>query len=415
MESYRDNKLRKLIIHCYENVPYYNNVMNGKNLKPRDIQCMNDLSKLPILTKDIIRHNTKELMARNTSKMVLSWSKTGGTTGEPIQICKNRECTAWANMCFERGLRWGGLRTDEPRINLFGGSLGIDKSRFTNRLGNLLRGDLFLPAFELRTDTAMSFFERIHRSRCRFLIGYASSIYLLASLAKQMDQRIRFEAVFPTAELMIPEWEETILSVFKCIVLPYYGCGEVNSLGYHTLSDNSYLIPEEHVIMEVMKDDKSAVQFGTGRFVITDLDNYAMPILRYVNGDAGEIVSCTNENLSFSRIKRLDGRYNNFLMNDAGDLVSGAIGPHIFRQFPSVHSYLIVQEEPLKITIDIVPNENFDDENEYHIMKLFGRYLGNKMRIIIRKVTEIPRSQSGKVIFVINRCLDKGWSQASDG
>jgi phenylacetate-CoA ligase len=338
--------------------------------------------------------------------MRVSWSKTGGTTGEPMQICRNVESGAWANACYERGLQWGGLGLDVPRIRLFGGSLGIDKKPFIENLGIKIRGDLFLPAFELRADTASTFFNKIHRSQYRFVIGYASAIYRLARLAEEQNQDIQFDAVFPTAELLLPEWEETIRKVFKCRVLPYYGCGEVGSLGYSRPNSNGYFIPGEHVIIEVLqKDDGSTQLSGDGGFVITDLDNYAMPIIRYVNGDAGKVSDSSDGLLPFSRIERLDGRYNSFLLTDAGDLISGVIGTHIFRHVPSVRTYRIIQEAQLALTINIVPEASYSTEDENLILDLFARHLGRKTKIVIQKVAQIEAPPSGKSVFVINKCL----------
>ena len=158
LEDFRNRKIQKLIAHCYENVPYYRRLMEKHKIHPRDIQGAEDLAKLPILTKDTVRTCSSELKASNISKMTVTWTKTGGTTGEPIQVCRNKECSAWQSMCYERGLGWGGLSIDEPRIELFGGSLGLGKTRPTTRIGSMLRRDLFLPAFELRADTAMSYF-----------------------------------------------------------------------------------------------------------------------------------------------------------------------------------------------------------------------------------------------------------------
>ena len=405
MENYRNSKLRKLIVHCYENVPYYRRVMDENKFSPQDIQCAEDLIKLPVLTKDILRKYSRELIARNISKMVVSCSKTGGTTGEPIQVHKNRECSAWQSMCYERGLRWGGLEVNEPRIQLFGGSLGLDKIQLTTKVKNILRRNLFLPAFELRTDNAMLYFDKVRRSKCHFLLGYASAIYRFAVLAEEMNQKLEFNAVFPTAELILPEWENVIREVFKCKVLPYYGCGEVNSLGFYTLDSNAYLIPEEHAIIEIMQNDSSVQLSGEGRFIITDLDNYAMPIIRYINGDAGKISSCSDRYHPFSQIERLDGRYNSFLMADTGDLISGVIGTHIFRHLLSVQNYRIIQEEPLRLVIKIVPKSNFSNEDQRLIMNLFAKHLGNRMRITIEKVPSIPTPTSGKSMFVINNCL----------
>lgn len=405
IESYRNDKVKKLISHCYENVPYYRNVMDEYKIKIEDIKSAEDITKLPILTKDIIRNFSRELMAKNISEMKIGWSKTGGTTGEPMRICKNSECYMWTNMCHERGLRWGGLETDAPRVRLYGGSLGIDKSRITTRIGSVIRGDLFLPAFELRADTVMSYINKIRRSKCRFLLGYASSIYRLALLTEEMDQELEFDAVFPTAELLLSEWKDVIHRVFKCNVLPYYGSGEIGALGFYTSEVDAYIIPEEHVLIEIMQDDASTHLYGDGSFVITDLDNYAMPLIRYVNGDAGKLSPYSNGPFPFSRIERLDGRYNSFLMTDSGDLISGAIGPHVFRYVPCVQSYRIIQEEPLKVIIKVVPKRDFNEQYEQLITNLFSKHLGSRMKIIIEKVSDIPLPPSGKSIFVVNRCL----------
>lgn len=405
MQAYRDDKLHRLICHCYENVRYYRDVMDKEKLKPNDFQSAADLVKLPLLTKEKIRAHRNELMASNVKEMIISWSKTGGTTGEPMQICKDVECNAWTSMCHERGLRWGGLGQEVPRIKLFGGSLGIDKKPLIQQLGTNIRGDVFLPAFELRADTAEAFFNRIHRSKCRFLIGYASAIFRLAELAAAMDQKIRFDAVFPTAELLLPEWRETIREVFACQVLPYYGCGEVGALGFSRPESNYYFIPGEHVIIEALQKDGCSQLSGDGGFVITDLDNYAMPIIRYINGDAGKVSDSCDNSFPFSRIERLDGRYNGLLLTDTGDLISGVIGTHIFRHVSSVRTYRIIQETPLDVTITIVSEPSYSKTDEKLILDLFARHLGRKTKIVIEKVSHIDSPPSGKSVFVINRCL----------
>jgi phenylacetate-CoA ligase len=273
-----------------------------------------------------------------------------------------------------------------------------------DRIGNLLRKDLFLPAFELGKNTAMDWFDKIRRSKCRYLVGYASAIYRLAVLAREKDEVIEFSAAFPTAELMLPEWEEVIRKTFKCSVLPYYGCGEINSLGFSDPEFNGYLIPEEHALIEVMQDDGSTQSYGEGRFLVTDLDSYAMPIIRYTNGDAGKVSACKGRR-PFSSIDRLDGRYNSLLMTDAGDLISGVIGTHVFRLTSSVESYRIIQEEPLRVVIKIVPKGDFAEDDAHLILNLFTRYLGKKMKITLEKVPHLSIPPSGKSVFVINRCL----------
>src|SRR5690606_21806642 len=155
---------------------------------------------------------------------------------------------------------------------------------------------------------------------------------------EELGEALRLEAVYPTGELLLPEWEQTIRRVFRCAVLPYYGCGEVNSLGYHVRQGEGYRIPEEHAVIEVQDAGGEARLEGDGRFLVTELEQYAMPIIRYMSGDAGRIAP-PEDGEPFSRIARLDGRYNSLLMTSGGDLISGVIGTHTFRYFPTVESY----------------------------------------------------------------------------
>jgi len=405
LQSFRDSKLQALINHCYENVPYYRHLMDQRGIVPSDIKSTSDLNGFPILTKADVRAHQRDLLAQNISRMKTSWTKTGGTTGEPIRVCKNIDCVAMAAACYARGLRWGGLLPTAPRVRLFGGSLGMDRERRSKRIGAFLRGELFIPAFELRSKTAAEYFRQIRQSRARFLIGYASAIFRLATLAKERNEEIEFETVFPTAELMLDEWERTIRNVFKCRVLPYYGSGEVNSLGFCRPGSRNYVVPEEHVLIEILRSDGSLAEHGDGRFVVTDLDNYAMPIIRYLNGDAGKLVPPQNSS-PCKEIERLDGRFNSFLMTDSGELVSGVIGTHIFRHTVSVKRYQVIQEEPRRLVIKVIPKNEFSEHDSQLLRQLFSKYLGGGIKLEIELVSDLPLPPSGKSVFVINRCLE---------
>lgn len=404
LETYRNEKLKALLQHCFHNVPYYRKQFQEHGINLDSIQSAEDLSCIPILTKENIRTHLSELLASNYKNEKIFWSKTGGTTGEPIHIAKDQKSTAWENMCYERGLAWGGLALDLPRVRLFGGSLGLARERMTTYIGNVFRKDLFIPAFELTKKNALVYLEEIRKCNYKFILGYSSALFRLAVLSRELNFRLRFSAAFPTAELLLPEWKKEIEENFDCQVLPYYGCGEVNSLGFTHRDDASYLIPEEHVIIETVRHDGVSSLNGEGRFVVTNLDNFAMPIIRYDLGDAG-VVTQAQGKFPFSRIARIDGRYNSLLLSESGDLISGAIGAHIFRNFPSVKAYRIVQTEPLKIVIALVPKNDFSNFDETRIAELFKKYLGQSMWISIERIGSLPPPASGKSVFVINQCL----------
>jgi phenylacetate-CoA ligase len=155
-----------------------------------------------------------------------------------------------------------------------------------------------------------------------------------------------------------------------------------------------------------MNENGTARQHGEGRFILTDLDNYAMPIIRYANGDAGKVAP-PFDHCPFGRIERLDGRYNSLLMTDTGDLISGVIGTHVFRSTTTVERYQIIQEEPLRVHIRIVPKYKLSEHDEALVRHLFSRYLGTRMTITLEITHDLPVPPSGKSVFVINRCLEK--------
>ena len=99
LDNYQNEKLRKLIRHAYGNVPYYRELFVKNNLHPDDIKTTEDLAKIPILTKKIIRkHFPEDITAQNIPKARVIQASTGGSTGEPLifYIDKFYQDLSWA-------------------------------------------------------------------------------------------------------------------------------------------------------------------------------------------------------------------------------------------------------------------------------------------------------------------------------
>jgi phenylacetate-CoA ligase len=84
--EYQMCRLSELLDHAYENVPYYQKVFNERGIAPKDIQDFGDLRKLPFLTKEIIRNNFYQLIAKNIPKSNLKIVRTSGSTGKPLGV-----------------------------------------------------------------------------------------------------------------------------------------------------------------------------------------------------------------------------------------------------------------------------------------------------------------------------------------
>jgi phenylacetate-CoA ligase len=406
LEELRDQKLVRVVAHAYAASPHYRRMMDERGVRPADVRGLADLPKLPILTREILRAHGDALKFRGDAPIEMG--ATGGTTGSPIKIVRDRAGSVWQRACYWRGLGWGGLRLGETFVQLFGGTLGVARRRRLDRVKASFSGKHFLPAFELAPQNAPRYLDAIRASGARFLVGYTSAVYLLARQAERNGARIELEAVFPTAEPLLEGWRTTIARAFGAKVLPYYGCGEIQSLGYSCEASESpvYHSCDEHSVIEVELPDGETRLVGEGAFLVTDLDNHALPMIRYRNGDAGVMAlpGCRCGR-TLGVIARIDGRVNDVLYTTRGEAISGAIGPHAFKMVEGVEQFQIVQRRPGEITINIVrlTPEYVPAVEEPKIDRIFREHLGRDAEIGIRYVDSIPRTAAGKARFIINK------------
>jgi len=418
LEALRNNKLRALIEHCYAHVPYYRKVMDARRLKPGDFTSVRDLTKLPVLTKDLVRQNLSKLWADNIPAHKTHEARTGGTTGEPMRIRRWPPDVAWQTQCYARELSWGGLGVNQPRISLFGGSLGQPEPQtLRGRLAKFSkRKNLFLPAFELGPHNVADYAKKIQASPARHLLGYASAVYLLAFLTEEAGLSLHLDTVYPTAELLPDAWRNKITAVFSCKVLPYYGCGEVNSLGYQCGEGEGYHRPDEHAIMEALSEDGTTSFEGSGAFLVTDLDNHAMPILRYKNGDAGVLGDAPCPcGRTLGRILELHGRVNDMLLTTENIPISGVIATYALQRWVrGVKFFQFVQDRPGQIRVRIVPTSEYHrDVEEKRLREILRKHLGESAEITFEYPEDIERTPAGKARFVINHWLTQKTDRAA--
>ena len=408
IERLRDEKLRNLVARAYAVIPGYRGLMDQHGVKPDQIGGVRDLPRLPILTRDLLRERAASLQAGDLRADELEVGTTGGTTGAPIRVVRDLEGTVWQRACYWRGFGWAGLTLDRSWGQLFGGPLGHG-ARPLNALKNWFAGKVFLPAFELGPHNVRRYVATLRRNDARFLVGYPSACALLATLVEAEGLELRFDAVLPTAELLLPPWRDAIERVFHTRVMPYYGCGEVQSLGYSCPDGDEpvYHTCDEHSVIEVERTDGRVGLEGEGAFLLTDLDNRAMPLIRYRNGDAGTLGApgcrCGR---TLGRILRLDGRVNDVLVSMTGARISGVIGTHAFKFVRGAEAFQVVQRRPGHVIIRVVRGAEYEPSvEESRLCTIFEQHLGPGADVSIEYAKDIPRTAAGKARFVINEYL----------
>jgi len=380
-------------------------------LRPGDFQSANDLAKLPYLTRDLIRDQGARLRADNYPDRICQFRRSGGTTGEPIRVAADIRARAFEVGALLRGFEWMKCELGQPIVSLFGGSLGIDPNpNIKVWFREWLLNTRFLPAFELTRENVQDYVDAIRQAKGGVLVGYASAALNLAEYMSALGlQGSPLESVICTAEQMPDEWRSRISKVLEAPVFCYYGCGEVNGIAHECCGEEGYIVSQEHVILEIGGNNPANFQDqGHGEACITTLFNYAMPLIRYLNGDVFELQQ-PRHGRAHLRIAKLEGRVMDQLFRTDGQRISSVLPTHmVFRSGAPIWKYQVVQTELDRIIFHYLlrDSESLSYEMQHTLMGVLRKYLGDELQVLFME-GEFETTKSGKHRFVINRVLER--------
>ena len=398
-------RLRALLRHAYQNVPYYRKKFTDLGLHPDDIKTLDDLAKLPILTKKDIRENRAELVARNFTQNELIPSATGGSTGEPLQFYASRESSARGIAGEHLAFSWYGYQRGDKRIHLWGSlqHVYLMQSLF-KKISLRVSRIVTLDAYNMSENQMDGFARKLCQFKPKIITAFASAVYLLARYLKHRGiESIRPQAVITQAEKLFPHQRRLLEEVFRCGVFDFYGSREVSAMAAECPEHTGYHIMTPNVILEFIRDNQPVSPGEMGKIVVTDLYNYAMPFIRYENGDlgvpSGEKCSCGR---GLPMMEEVVGRTSDMMIGIDGKYASGVFFMNILRHKPWVKQFQAKQDKDRNITLSIVP-ETQPDEGELEAIKaLIQQTLGKEIRVDILFVDSIAVTEQGKYRYTIS-------------
>ncbi|WOF16349.1 phenylacetate--CoA ligase family protein [Methanoplanus sp. FWC-SCC4] len=400
LEKLQLKKLRAMIIHSYENVPYYHRLFRENNLQPDDIKCKLDLKKIPVLSKDIIRKNQNDLLAQNISSSKIMKTYSSGSTGEPFSyfLDLNSYSAGWAQTF--RCWGWGGYEIGDHYVKI---SLNPRTSAH-KKMQDLLLKTKYVYALQLNEETILEEIEKIRKFRPKIIRGYASHLYAIAKLMEKSDIEYSGASITTTGDMLFPHYRDAIERQFNCRVFDAYG-GEGTPVSFECEEHRGYHISDEDVIVEFLREGSEVSTGETGNITFTNLNNYAMPFIRYEINDLGkpsdEKCSCGR---CLSMMEQIEGRDSDIIITPRGDIFVVHFFTIFFEYIEGVDQFQVIQEEKNKILIKLKKNEHFNDSDYYLIKERLQEKMGDDMEIIIDVVDEIPLSgRSGKRRFVISK------------
>jgi phenylacetate-CoA ligase len=231
MDAFVDSEIRRVVAHAFAHVPFYQRLASDRGWCPADFRGRNDLHKLPILSKDVIRANAGALVAdRRTLQGRLLTLSTSGTSGTPLKIVVDRASRRRHYAFWARLRSWFGIAPDSHRATFFGRIIcdpGQQRPPFW-RYDYFGRNYLF-SSYHLSAANLPAYYDALCRLRPAEIIGYPSSLFALANYLNAHDlQGIRPRAVFTTAETLLAHQRAAIDCAFGVPVVDQYGCTEMS-------------------------------------------------------------------------------------------------------------------------------------------------------------------------------------------
>lgn len=289
----QNQRLQALINHCYAHVPYYKSLFDSLGLKPEDIKTRDDLKKLPVLTKQMVREHYDELIADNISEYKAQNGSTGGSTGTPLKFKKDVQTwnMAWASSF--RAWEWYGYHLGEKMFTLGGNSL-VKKTRGVSAkdiFDKVIMRNLKRSSGDVSDEAMQGHYEAFMQYKPVAMRGYASSMVIFARYIEKNNLPVKpLKVILTTGEILMPEYREVLERVFQCKVYDEYGAGDGGVDAHECLLQQGLHLSEERCVVEITDKEGNVLPDGqTGFVCATDLGNYAFPFLRYHVGDMAYI------------------------------------------------------------------------------------------------------------------------------
>ena len=405
LEELSFSRLQAILEYAYKNVAFYQQAFDSRGIKPSQVQTLSDLKVFPVLEKQHIQNQIDELVSREFAKKNLLLDRTGGSTGSPIEYYyskqrhHSRKAATWRHNGF---VDW---RIGDKAAVLWGASRDLPEPNLKQKLRNLLLDrTLFFNTAGFQPQAIADFNDQLKKFRPKVILAYANSLGLFAKYLKAEGIRpYSPKAIITSAEMLTPENRKLIEATFGAPVFNRYGSREFSVVASECPKRDGLHVMSEGLFVEIMKDGRHVEDGETGELIITDLLNFAMPLIRYRIGDAASWSSgdCPCGRV-LPRLSGVAGRTTVFLVGADGRLCSGAVlTVAMVAQRPSLGQVQLEQNERGRIICRLAPRNGptLLPEDQQFLVDQVKQYLGDGTAIEFDIVSRIEHETSGKYRF----------------
>lgn len=403
--SRQNERLASLLRYVRATSEYYADHVPDCSFTSENVRSA--LQEMPVLRKQDLRHEADRLLARPQPRRVTR-KITGGSTGEAVTVVKDPDAIAHEMAASWLGYGWFGVNIGDRAARFWGSPHSLTR-RARYAAADFAMHRVRFSAFAFDEDDLERYWNRCLAFGPRYFYGYASMLAEFARfvLSKGYDGgRLGLKAVVSTSEVLSDPQRKLISTAFATRVQNEYGCGEVGPIAYECPDGRLHVMSDNLVVELVTPAGGLAAAGETGEVVVTDLNNRAMPLVRYAVGDhavAGGPCACRRP---FPTLERVWGRAYDFVQTPSGRRFHGEFFMYYFEELRAaridVIKFKVVQDTPEHVELLLVLPSSYGPEADQRISRGLQERLP-ELHVSARRVPAIDPLPSGKTQIILSR------------
>lgn len=381
------NEKRFLYIfrRAYDKSPFYYRLYTEAGIKKEDIKCLEDIKKLPVITKDMVKKYAQEMLT--VPKWQVMVGHTSGTTGTPLAVYSSWP-SIWWNQAYTYSARLrNGFKYGQPLVSLRG---NLDRN--TMHMKVHVSNTLYLSSYCINKDTIKTYYDVIIKHKPVAIEGYPSSLYTLSLCMSEAGLKLDIPVAFTSSETLLDYQRILIEKQLGTEIYDNFGMTEQTIYLQEAFNHQGYYELPGYSINEYLEDGE----------ICTSLTNEAFPLIRYRSNDIIELAELDAEHPQIM-VKSVEGRKEDFLLCKDGGRIQRL--DFIFKGVNHVRYGQLVQEKNGFLNVNIVPDFGFSKLDEKSIENNVIERIGKDnidFKINQIRESDLVYTKRGKFKFLIH-------------
>jgi phenylacetate-CoA ligase len=400
IETLQFEKLRRMLEHCFDTVPYYRDRMQERGLTPKDFKHQRDLSRLPLLTRDALRTNQATLLSTSADLATVQRNFSSGSTGQRAEFVQDLNFRLWMRAHQLRTYGWcSNFRLGEGFVLLWGSEIYWKAKGAADAFENALSNRREFNTFRLSSELVRRFLRKLVEFKPALISTYTNAMHLIAKEASRQAVQIPgLRSIQGTSEPLPPPVREKLAATFGCEVYDKYGSRESNIVSHECSRHEHMHIQSENVFVEFIDAAGRPCAPGqTGRVVLTTLNNWSMPLIRYATSDlAAPVAGTCRCGIGLPLMTSVAGREQDLIFTPSGDAIDAYLFSYLIMRFPEIHWFQIVQHELGRLRIKLMAPAGVTHARLEQITERIQHHSGYPFKIDFEELTDMPDTSTGK-------------------